>query len=158
ILVALERITLSSAPDYLDGALSEVVSGAQYGRAFVVSDKQASFTGPNENRFPVDARTVGDPVPNIALVNLRLERKKESGNTVAPSVAYFGSNPVPAKLRAESRSQVLAETSVELQPKRIVEARLTLSRSFGETLRIEVMPVPGERGGDALPLDNAGYI
>jgi len=157
----LDKIVLSDAPDYLDGTLSQLVSSGQYGRAFVVSDKLASFTGTSSGQtFPVDVRTVGEPVANVGIVNLRLERKKDSGNTVVASLALFGSRPMQATIRALSisSSQVVAETPVSLEPKRIVEARLTLSKNYAETLRVEVHVSHADRNYLALGVDNAGYL
>lgn len=164
-LAALEKTRMSAAPDYADGALSQLVSSGQYEKIFVVSDKQASFsTSPSSGKqFPIDARTVGEAAPNIALVNLRLERKKDLPPVVVASLALFGANKTgDVKLRAISAGKLLGESNVRLEPKRIVEARLTLNRSgvqngdSGEIIRVDL--IPSDNSLDSIAIDDTGYI
>jgi len=157
VLSGLDELKPNSSPDFLDGGLSQVVSSGEFDRAFVVSDKRANFSATASSKtFPVDARVVGNPVANVAIVNLRLERQKEKGVVVVASLAAFGGKATQVRLRAIAGGGVLAEGNVQLDPKRIVEARLAIARQTAEIVRVEIIPT--ELSLDSITFDDIGYI
>ncbi len=150
IVAAEESAKFSSSPDYLEEGISQIIASSKYDKIFVVTDKQASFSGGGES-FPVEARTVGELVPNIALSNLRYDRKT---NSAIASIALYGAKTATAKLQAYVGGELIAESPVTLEPRRAVEGRLTLPRSTKELVRIEV--VLSEP--DVIYMDNVGYL
>jgi hypothetical protein len=141
---------ISSSPDYLDESLSQLVSSASFDKIFVVSDKEPSYSK-SGNTFPVDARMVGELVSNAALSNLRLDKKNSA---VIAAIGYYSQKPGRAKVQAYLESNLIAETPVVLEPRRVIEARLNLPRSLSGLVRVEV--VLSEP--DSIYVDNTGYL
>jgi hypothetical protein len=141
----------SSAPDFIEAALTEISGSGNFEKAFVVTDKEPNYGA--GGGFPVEVRTVGEPAPNLALINLRLDRKSSA---IVASLMAFTSANAQVKLRATVGSTLIAESSVNLEPKRITEASLPLRSIAGEIVRVDL--VPADIGQDAIALDNIGYI
>jgi hypothetical protein len=141
----------SSAPDYIESSLTELTGSGQFDKVFVVSDKEPNYAAKTE--FPIEVRVVGESVQNLALINLRLDRR---GGGVVASLLSFTAQPAQARLRATAGSTLIAESTVTLEPKRVTEAILPLKSVEGEIVRIDL--VPFDLSQDAIALDNIGYI
>jgi len=148
--LALTKSRVSSSPDYLDESLSELISSGSYDKIFVASDKEPSYSK-GGNTFPVDSRMVGSLVVNAALSNLRFDKKN---NLVVSAISLYGSKIINAKVQAYLAGNLIAESPVKLEPKRVIEARLSLPKNITGLVRVEV--VLSEP--DSIYVDNTGYI
>lgn len=147
---AITNTRLSSSPDYLDESLSELVSSSKVDRIFIVSDKEPTFSK-SGHTFPIESRMVGELISNATLSNLRFDKKN---NSVIAAISLNSSRSASAKIQAYFGGNMIAESPVSLEPKRVIEAKLSLPKLLSGLVRVEVVLTDP----DSIYIDNTGYI